>query len=177
MRGNRKRLHRGKSEKTTSIRTDFPSETTATMFVLGCLLLVLLSGQLVTSMNQHDTATSDPLCENGLRSGFACCPESCGTCGGSGCSGRPGGADSCCVTSILSEANSCLLTTAPCQIPRGDATCCTGVSSGDFCCSASCGTCGGSGCSGRPGGADECCTGNINNSGRDCDFLFPPCKM
>ena len=136
MRGNRRRLASGKIREDYIYSTDFLSETTATMFVLGCLLLVLLSGQLVTSMNEHDTATSDPLCENSLRAGFACCPESCGTCGGSGCSQRPGGAGSCCVTHILSEANSCLLTTAPCQIPRGDATCCTGVStpSGDFCC-------------------------------------------
>merc|ERR1712153_232096 len=29
-----------------------------------------------------------------------CCPASCGTCGGSGCSGRPGGADVCCAGSI-----------------------------------------------------------------------------
>ena len=146
-----------------------------TMFMLGCLLLALFSGQLATS--DEFAYHSDPLCENGIRSGSACCAKSCGTCGGSGCSQRPGGASSCCVTRILSKQNSCLVKTAPCQIPSGDTTCCTGVSSGDFCCSASCGTCGGSGCSRRPGGAAACCTRSINSSGRSCTFLPPPCKM
>ncbi|CAN0202574.1 unnamed protein product, partial [Ascophyllum nodosum] len=43
-----------------------------------------------------------------------------------------------------------------------------GVQSGDVCCSAECGTCGGTGCSGRPGGRDECCVGTISSSGVLC---------
>ena len=43
-----------------------------------------------------------------------------------------------------------------------------GVQSGDICCSAECGTCGGTGCSGRPGGGEECCTGPISLSSVMC---------
>ena len=32
---------------------------------------------------------------------------------------------------------------------------------GEACCAASCGTCGGSGCSQRPGGKSNCCVGHI----------------
>ena len=37
-----------------------------------------------------------------------------------------------------------------------------------ICCASSCGICGGAGCSGRPGGASVCCTGNINANGVVC---------
>ncbi|CAN0575447.1 unnamed protein product, partial [Laminaria digitata] len=42
------------------------------------------------------------LCSNGLSGVQAannpvCCEADCGTCGGSGCSGRPGGAVRCCL--------------------------------------------------------------------------------
>jgi len=36
------------------------------------------------------------------------------------------------------------------------------------CCPASCGTCGGDGCGGRPGGAENCCTGHIVRSNSFC---------
>ena len=155
------------------------------MVMLGCLLLVLVSCQLAASKNGHDihnefdsvTATPDPLCQNGIRSGSSCCTRSCGTCGGSGCSQRPGGATNCCTSHITKKQNSCMVTSAPCQIPSGDSTCCTGVTTGKFCCAASCETCGGSGCSGRPGGPDACCTSNIGSSGRLCDLLPPPCNL
>ena len=43
---------------------------------------------------------ADPNCDGGLLEssgvGTPCCAASCGTCGGSGCSSRPGGADACC---------------------------------------------------------------------------------
>ncbi|CAN0376743.1 unnamed protein product, partial [Scytosiphon promiscuus] len=48
--------------------------------------------------------------------------------------------------------------------------------SGDICCDASCGTCGGSGCAGRPGGSSNCCSGRIRDSGLMCGTtLASPC--
>ncbi|CAM9729407.1 unnamed protein product, partial [Hapterophycus canaliculatus] len=40
--------------------------------------------------------------------------------------------------------------------------------SGTSCCPASCGSCGGHGCSGRGDGADSCCTSNIEDAGITC---------
>ena len=42
-------------------------------------------------------------------------------------------------------------------------TCATygGVQKGDACCAVSCGTCGGDGCSLKPGGESNCCIGEI----------------
>ena len=37
-------------------------------------------------------------------------------------------------------------------------------SSGSLCCARSCGTCGGSGCSSRPGGKTKCCAGEITKT-------------
>ena len=50
-----------------------------------------------------------------------------------------------------------------------------GIPSGDglACCPASCGTCGGPGCGGLPGGASSCCQGAITKSGQFCGS--PPC--
>lgn len=45
----------------------------------------------------------DSYCRSGVRSGNVCCAVSCGSCGGSGCSGRPGGGSSCCTSSISRE--------------------------------------------------------------------------
>ena len=36
-----------------------------------------------------------------------------------------------------------------------------GINSGNVCCAASCGACGGKGCSKRPGGTSACCTKKI----------------
>merc|ERR1719162_111608 len=48
-----------------------------------------------------------PWCRNGLRDGPACCPASCGTCGGPGCGERPGGASACCNQMIVGEDRPC----------------------------------------------------------------------
>jgi hypothetical protein len=53
--------------------------------------------------------------------------------------------------------------------------CSDGIPSGTICCAKSCGICGGSGCSGRPGGAEACCSGNIQKSGRICSISPAPC--
>merc|ERR1711990_1274644 len=51
---------------------------------------------------------------------------------------------------------------------------------GKVCCPKSCGSCGGKGCSSRPGGASNCCVGNgkttfISGSGKMCSDGAPPC--
>ena len=51
----------------------------------------------------------------------------------------------------------------------------TGIVNGDICCLKSCGTCGGSGCSGRPGGSSGCCTGTIRANDRTCAPNVAPC--
>jgi hypothetical protein len=46
------------------------------------------------------------------------------------------------------------------------------------CCGPLCGTCGGDGCSSRPGGTDACCTGRIQTNGVSCSGrLSGPCVM
>lgn len=45
------------------------------------------------------------------------------------------------------------------------------------CCSSSCGSCGGPGCSGRPGGNNACCTGAIKAASTFCDPAAAPCKF
>ena len=53
-----------------------------------------------------------------------------------------------------------------------------GVELGDVCCPESCGTCGGIGCSSRPGGASECCTSYTKSLGPKCgDSGAAPCLM
>jgi len=39
----------------------------------------------------------------------------------------------------------------------------------EVCCANACGSCGGSGCGGLPGGGSQCCTGTISTSGEVCD--------
>ncbi len=58
-----------------------------------------------------------------------------------------------------------------------DPTCKFGISSGKACCAASCGKCGGAGCSQRPGGANACCTGNIKAANKSCTKHPAPCLM
>lgn len=50
--------------------------------------------------------------------------------------------------------------------------CAFGIQSGQACCAASCGTCGGSSCGSRPGGSSQCCTGAIGSSGVVCVTPF-----
>ena len=143
----------------------------------------------------------DPTCSTGVpkKNGDrnVCCASSCGRCGGSGCSGLPGGENACCAGAVLAAGRSCLLFPPPCEIledtspsadeeddysqdnesnPDGDGIdpmdpvdpfCATGlrlITSG-VCCPASCGRCGGKGCSQLPGGQD-CCIGHIAKSSR-----------
>ena len=47
------------------------------------------------------------MCSSGIKDGAACCAASCGTCGGAGCSDRPGGSSACCHTTIESSGNYC----------------------------------------------------------------------
>ncbi len=47
--------------------------------------------------------------------------------------------------------------------------------SGNVCCAASCGECGGEECGAREGGADSCCTGAIIESGVSCGSANAPC--
>jgi hypothetical protein len=123
----------------------------------------------------------DPVCSSGILSeSGACCPASCGTCGGDGCSGRPGGGPACCIGNILS-ANVPCATTGPTSgkgCVAADPDCVYGISSGSgACCASSCGTCGGNGCSGRPGGGPACCVGNITTANMSCDETFAPCMV
>ena len=50
----------------------------------------------------------------------------------------------------------------------------TGFEANDVCCSASRGTCGGTDCSGLPGGPDDCCTWAILESDVMCDNSGAP---
>lgn len=56
-------------------------------------------------------------------------------------------------------------------------TCASGVASGSVCCSSGCGTCGGTGCSERPGGSPACCSGHIVSFNRLCSQYGPPCVL
>ena len=56
-------------------------------------------------------------------------------------------------------------------------TCASGVASGSVCCSSGCGTCGGTGCSGRSGGATACCSEHIVSFNRLCSQYGPPCVL
>ena len=117
-------------------------------------------------------------CATGIQGeGGVCCASSCGTCGGSGCSRRPGGSQACCTGKIAENSErTCDKYLPPCLIV-GDPACATGIEDGGVCCASSCGTCGGSGCSGRPGGAKACCTGTIKGNERTCDEYSPPCIL
>lgn len=118
-------------------------------------------------------------CESGLIKDAACCAASCGSCGGSGCSKREGGAEACCSSTIMDSGRSCDQFPPPCVIVGdGDPTCATGIRKDSACCASSCGKCGGIGCSSRSGGADACCTSNIiADSEKTCDKYPPPCVI
>jgi hypothetical protein len=118
----------------------------------------------------------DPVCATGILSGDSCCAASCGTCGGSGCTGRPGGFANCCTAGVASTP--CGTNFPGCKVGPSDPDCITGVldGTGTYCCALSCGTCGGGGCSSRPGGFSSCCTAGIDASGALCSGSMPPCK-
>merc|ERR1712060_633317 len=120
---------------------------------------------------------------NGIfNGGTACCKASCGKCGGPGCEKRRGGGAGCCQGVINKSDKICGLNKAPCKL--GIPTCLGyngifGIYNGRAtCCKASCGVCGGRGCSGRPGGAAGCCKMNIQKNGRICgDNVKAPCSL
>jgi len=99
-------------------------------------------------------------------------------------------ASACCVTQIEASGIYCDETEgAPCKLrtskkdtlvaPTPDVNCSTGVvGPADICCAASCGTCGGTGCGSRSGGAANCCVGAITDAKLYCDETGgPPCIM
>lgn len=114
-----------------------------------------------------------------------CCAASCVVCGGEACANAPGGADSCCINNIVALDKMCTDSThAPCTLKAGGgpgtepsgaasgaptssgplsvAEQCLAIGGlpdpyGQFCCSASCGKCGGQECERLPGGGDACC--------------------
>jgi hypothetical protein len=60
--------------------------------------------------------------------------------------------------------------------PHADPTCSSGILGyGTACCLVSCGSCGGSGCTSRPGGDSGCCKGGIQATGNSCSLRGPPC--
>ncbi|CAB1096849.1 MEP10 [Ectocarpus sp. CCAP 1310/34] len=124
------------------------------------------------------TPASSGSCD-GILQGDVCCSAACGTCGGSGCGSRAGLTANECCTSTITAANvpcgsaPCVVVgdTSPTPTPPTPTTTtsgsftCDGVLKGDYCCSAGCGECGGSGCSDRGGGLTgaDCCTSDISN--------------
>ena len=127
----------------------------------------------------HNPSAPDPTCAYGildLDSG-ACCRSSCGTCGGTGCGSRAGGADNCCVGRITANDLSCGSNPAGCMAT--DPVCAYGILRPDTgaCCLSSCGTCGSTGCSGLPGGANGCCTSHISANNLSCSVQAAPCMV
>merc|ERR1711865_93726 len=166
-------------------------------------------------LGDTNVAPASPYCTNGFAhpKGDTCCKKSCGACGGSGCSKRPGGAKNCCTNKIKAAKKLCKKNgaDAPCIIPPPSPTppptpppppcpagmvqwnepnvapaspyCTNGFANpkGDTCCKKSCGDCGGSGCSKRPGGSNNCCTNKIQaakklckKKGADAPYIIPP---
>eukprot|EP00752_Nemacystus_decipiens_P002364 g2233.t1 len=112
-----------------------------------------------------------------------CCPISCGTCAGNGCSDRDGGddfsgGDACCRSGVEDLGRVCSATVgAPCVV-SDDSTCSNGLpgyETSDVCCPLSCGQCGGVGCSGR---GEGCCTSDVKESGELCSVtMAAPCNI
>ncbi|KAG5176350.1 hypothetical protein JKP88DRAFT_282713 [Tribonema minus] len=117
----------------------------------------------------------------------ACCPASCGTCGGADCATKPGGPDSCCDNKVVRALDICETKKAPPCIPTTAPRCgTTGVygymnSKGDACCPLSCGSCEASTCANEIGGPASCCRGTSSGSLATVDFgtgayNSPPCN-
>ncbi|CAM9812970.1 unnamed protein product [Ectocarpus sp. 4 AP-2014] len=144
-----------------------------------------------TEAGKECSVVAVPMCDGGIvgiQSSDVCCSSSCGSCGGSGCTGRDGGEDACCGGGVRASGRYCSVTgEAPCMTgsaptpeptpaptppPTEEVPMCdggiVGIQSSDVCCSLSCGSCGGIGCTGRDGGADACCGGGVRASGRFC---------
>jgi len=73
-------------------------------------------GNTVPAYRPNPRMQNDPTCASGIKqvSVGACCLASCGRCGGTGCSSRPGGAEGCCTNNIITANYSCTLSPAPC---------------------------------------------------------------
>ncbi|CAM9836675.1 unnamed protein product, partial [Ectocarpus fasciculatus] len=112
----------------------------------------------------------------GIQVSDVCCSSSCGSCGGSGCTSREGGAEACCGGGVRASERYCSVTgeapcitgPAPTPAPTPEVETCdggiVGIQTSDVCCSLSCGSCGGSGCMAREGGAEACCGGGVRAS-------------
>eukprot|EP00928_Gymnodinium_smaydae_P007356 TRINITY_DN12653_c0_g3_i2.p1 TRINITY_DN12653_c0_g3~~TRINITY_DN12653_c0_g3_i2.p1 ORF type:complete len:1803 (-),score=176.54 TRINITY_DN12653_c0_g3_i2:449-5857(-) len=71
-------------------------------FVYGCK-----NATAYCSSREQPSSQGDGFCATGLRSGQACCPKSCGSCGGQACAGFPGGASKCCSNTIVKSGPRC----------------------------------------------------------------------
>lgn len=71
-------------------------------------------GNTVPPYRPNPRLQNDPLCLKGIKKSGYCCMLSCGSCGGTGCSTRVGGAEGCCSTNILTANYSCTRSPAPC---------------------------------------------------------------
>ena len=52
----------------------------------------------------------------GPKDSHACCPASCGKCGGKGCADLPGGKTACCSKEVEKKGDSCATNKAPCVV-------------------------------------------------------------
>eukprot|EP00903_Cladosiphon_okamuranus_P010323 g9767.t1 len=146
-------------------------------------------------VDDEEEDDGDQMCSNGLpgyEASDVCCPLDCGRCGGSGCSDLGEG---CCTSDVKDSGDLCSVTKkAPCNIDDDDGTVddesdevCTagvpGILEKEYCCPTSCGSCGGTGCSGRDGGdsysgSEACCLSGVKSLGRTCSAdVAAPCVV
>lgn len=74
-------------------------------------------GNTTTDATGNDNIEGDEtraLCPSGVFNKIVCCLAICGTCGGTSCGSRPGGATNCCQTQILSSNRNCEDSDPPC---------------------------------------------------------------
>merc|ERR1712038_1863795 len=79
--------------------------------------------------------------------------------------------DGTAITYEKKEASKANNTDDKTNVPKAkeDTSLCTaGIRDGKYCCTGSCGTCGGDGCASRPGGFAGCCHGAISASKKTC---------
>lgn len=130
-------------------------------FVLLVVLFTSEASAVTSDFIQHTVRAPIPVCTSEV-----CCFASCGTCGGDDCSKLPGGKRRCCANEILKRGPKCNKNRTQGCI-RTRKTPYPILKDGVFC-AASCGTCGGRGCSKRPGGQNKCCVSNIKDRGLKC---------
>eukprot|EP00903_Cladosiphon_okamuranus_P017040 g15705.t1 len=167
---------------------------------------------MVAPAGSDDDSTDDSglMCEGGIpgiQQRDVCCPVSCGSCAGAGCTQRDGGdsftgREACCGGGVKSFGRVCSADVgAPCVIKEGmtpaptpvptvapviDQMCTAGVPGilvSDVCCPTSCGSCAGAGCTRRDGGdtftgREACCGGGVRSLGRVCSAeVGAPCVV